>query len=122
VSPRVLVVEPRFELEGVEQVVAPDGEAAVALLQREWFDAVIIDLRREPLDGWCVLSAIGCWPTRPRLVAIVGERADIARAKSLGADRCTLAGTRLNLRALHAACRPHPETSSRSPKPSGVRA
>jgi len=122
VAPRVLVVEPRFELDGIEQVVAPDGEAAVALLQREWFDAVIIDLRREPLDGWCVLSAIGCWPTRPRLVAIVGERADIARAKSLGADRCTLAGTRLNVRALDQACRPHPETSSPDPTPSGVRA
>ena len=121
-SSRVLVVEPRFELDGVEQVAAPDGEAAVALLQREWFDAVIIDLRREPLDGWCVLSAIGCWPTRPRLVAMVGDRADIPRAKSLGADHCMLAGTSFNARALQAACRPHPETSSRSPKPTGVRA
>ncbi len=121
-APRVLVVEPRFELDGIEQIAAPDGEAAVALLQRAWFDAVIIDLRREPLDGWCVLSAIGCWPTRPRLVAIVGERADMARAKSLGADRCTLAGTRLNVRALHEACRLHPETSSPSPTQSGARA
>ncbi len=119
---RVLVVERRFELDGIEEVAAPDGEAAVALLQQEWFDAVIIDLRREPLDGWCVLSAIGCWPTRPRLVAIVGARADVSRAKALGADHCTLAGTRLNVRALHAACRPHPETTSPSPTPSGASA
>lgn len=121
-APRVLVMEPGFRLEGIEQVRAPDAEAAVGLLQREWFDAVILDLRREPLDGWCVLSAIGCWPARPRLVAIVGERRDIARAKSLGADRCTVAGTRLNLRALHAACQPHPESNSPNPTPSGARA
>jgi len=60
VAARVLVMEPGFRLDGIEQVRAPDGEAAVGLLQREWFDAVILDLRREPLDGWCVLSAIGC--------------------------------------------------------------
>jgi DNA-binding response OmpR family regulator len=120
VAPRVLVVEPRFELDGIEQIVAPDGEAAVALLQREWFDTVILDLRQEPLDGWCVLSAVGCWPTRPRLVAMVGDRADIARAKSLGADHCMLAGTSFNARALQAACQPHPETNSPRPTPNGV--
>jgi DNA-binding response OmpR family regulator len=120
VAPRVLVVEPRFELDGIEQVVAPDGEAAVALLQREWFDTVILDLRQEPRDGWCVLSAVGCWPTRPRLVAMVGDRADIARAKSLGADHCMLAGTSFNARALQAACQPHPETNSPRPTPNGV--
>ena len=120
--PRVLVIENGLELDGVEQVIAPDGEAAVALLQREWFDAVILDLRQEPLDGWCVLSAVGCWPERPRLIATVGDRADIARAKQLGADHCMLAGTNLNVRALHAACRPHPETNSPTPTRNGVSA
>jgi DNA-binding response OmpR family regulator len=120
VAPRVLVVEPRFELDGIEQVVAPNGEAAVALLQREWFDAVLLDLQQEPLDGWCVLSALGCWPTRPRLIATVGDRADIDRAKSLGADLCILAGTTFNARALEAACRRHPESNSPRPTPNGV--
>ena len=119
-APRVLVIETALDLDGVEQVVAPNGEAAVGLLQREWFDAVVLDLGKEPLDGWCVLSALGCWPTRPRLIATVPDRADVARAKSLGADLCVLAGTTFNARALQAACRPHPETSSPSPTPSGV--
>jgi CheY-like chemotaxis protein len=122
VAPRVLVIQRAFDVEGVEQVVAPDGEAAVALLQREWFDAVFVDLEQEPLDGWCVLSAVGCWPHRPRVIVTVADRADIPRAKSLGADHCMLAGTNLNVRALEAACRPHPETSSPRPTPNGVSA
>ncbi len=118
--PRVLVVHQGLALDEVEQVVAPNGEAALGLLQREWFDAVILALALEPLDGWCVLAALGTWDTRPRIIATVPERADIARAQSLGADLCVLAGTTVNARALQAACRRHPETSSPRPTPSGV--
>ena len=121
-APRVLVIQRGLEFDGIEQVVAPDGEAAVALLQREWFDAVLLDLDHEPLDGWCVLSAVGCWPARPRLIATVSERADVPRAEALGADHCMVAGTNLNARALQAACRPHRETDSPPPTPHGARA
>src|SRR5437763_16635179 len=110
--PRVLVVQTAHDLEEVEQVVAPDGEAALGLLQRQWFDAVVLDLALAPLDGWCVLAALGTWDSRPRIIATVADRADIARARSLGADLCVLAGTSLHARALQAACRRHPETTS----------
>ena len=98
--PRVLTVQRGLDTEDVEPVIAGDGEAALALLRRERFDAVVVDLGLAPLDGWCVLAAVGSRRERPRLVAIVADRADVARARLLGADSCVAAGTRLHARAL----------------------
>src|SRR5258708_4586412 len=105
--PRVLMVRRDVELEldgpdfdEVEPAIAPDGEAALAMLRREHFDAVLVDLALAPLDGWCVLAAVGSRAVRPRLVAIVADRADITRARILGADLCVAAGTQLHARAL----------------------
>jgi CheY-like chemotaxis protein len=105
VVPRVLMVQRDLyfdgpDLEDIEPAVAVDGETALACLRRERFDAVLLDLRLEPLDGWCVLAAVGGWPEKPRLIAVVGERGDIDRALHLGADLCVMAGTQLHARAL----------------------
>jgi CheY-like chemotaxis protein len=113
VAPRVLVVERGLDLGDVEQTVAPDGESALALLAHEAFDAVVLDLSLAPLDGWCVLAALGPGPDRPRVIAVVGGRADTARATALGADLCVLAGTTVHARALTPAWQRHHATSSR---------
>jgi DNA-binding response OmpR family regulator len=108
--PRVIMVRRDRELDEpdldepdvdeVEPAIAPDGEAALAMLRREHFDAVLVDLALAPLDGWCVLAAVGSRAERPRLVAIVADCADIPRARILGADLCVAAGTQLHARAL----------------------
>jgi DNA-binding response OmpR family regulator len=100
VVPRVLTVQHGPDVEDAEAVVAADGDAALTLLRQEPFDAVLLDLRLEPIDSWCVLAAVGSWAERPRLVAIVGARTDIGRALILGADLCVAAGTPLHARAL----------------------
>jgi CheY-like chemotaxis protein len=109
VVPRVLVVQQGpdvgdFDVEkaDVETVRATDGDDALALAAREPFDAVLLDLRLPPLDGWCVLAALGTWPDayRPRIITMVGDRGEILRARSLGADLCVTAGTNLHARAL----------------------
>ena len=88
------------DLEDVEAAIAGDGESALARLRRERFDAVLLDLRLEPLDGWCVLAAVGSWPERPRLIAVVADPGDVERALALGSDFCVAAGTQLHARAL----------------------
>ncbi|MDQ1476674.1 MAG: hypothetical protein QOE62_1903 [Actinomycetota bacterium] len=98
--PRVLTVQHGPDVEDAEAVVAADGDAALSLLRREPFDAVLVDLRLEPIDSWFVLAAVGSWAERPRLVVIVGARTDIGRALILGADLCVAAGTPLHARAL----------------------
>ena len=127
--PRVLTVQNGPDVEDTEAVVAADGDAALDLLRRERFDAVLLDLRLEPLDGWCVLAAVGSWPEKPRLIAVVGDRGDIDRALALGADLCVMAGTHLHARALSRSttampeemkCPQPPRTSSPRPTMSGV--
>jgi len=120
--PRVLVLQRRLDVDGVDQVVAADGDDALARFAQQPCAAVVVDLRLPPLDGWCVLAALGVLPDarRPRLVAVIGDRAEMPRARGLGAELCVLAGTPLHARALHPACRPRRATSSRPPMTSGV--
>ncbi len=126
---RVLVVGGGRVPDDVEQVVVPDGDAALALLDHEPFDAVVLDLALPPLDGWYVLAALGGRPPseRPRIVAAVPSRSDIPRARALGADLCVGAGTNLDARALERStkeitCRQPPATSFPAPMTSGVSA
>jgi CheY-like chemotaxis protein len=108
VVPRVLMVQRDLyfdgpDLEDLEPAIAADGETALSWLRQERFDAALLDLRLPPLDGWCVLAAVGSWPenaVKPRLIAVVGDRNDIDRALFLGADLCVMAGTQLHARAL----------------------
>ncbi len=126
---RVLVVVGGSVPDDVERAVAPDGDAALALLDREPFDTVLVDLALPPLDGWYVLAALGGRPPahRPRIVAAVRSRAEIPRARALGADLCVSAGTNLHARALERStkeitCRQPPATSFPAPTTSGVSA
>jgi CheY-like chemotaxis protein len=121
VVPRVLAVCTAPALDDVELVVAPDGDSAARYVLEEPFDAVYLDLAHPPLDGWVVLATIGAWAERPRLVAQIADRHDVARARLLGADHCVLAGTTMHARALQSAWQPHPATNCRRPTTSGAR-
>ncbi len=129
--PRVLTVQNGPSLEDVEAVVATDGDAALGLLRRERFDALIVDLGLAPLDSWCVLATVGNWVERPRLVAVVTDADHVGRALVLGADLCVMAGTQLHARALLAAteelpkemkCPQSPRQTSRRPTTVGASA
>lgn len=118
--PRVLAIQTTIDVEDVELAVAADGPAALSYLDREPFDAVVIDLALPPLDGWMTLAELGCRPDRPRVIAQVGDRADIPRAVALGADLCVLAGTTIHARALAPAWQTTTRTNFRRPTTSGV--
>ena len=99
----------------------PTATPRSALLRRERFDAVIVDLGLAPIDSWCVLATVGNWVERPRLVAIVTDPDHVGRALVLGADLCVMAGTQLHARALTRSTAkemkcPRPPTTS-SPRP-----
>src|SRR5438552_3283477 len=85
VVPRVLVVQRGLDVDGVEQAIAPDGDAALDLLDREPFDAVVLDLALPPLDGWCVLARVASRPGHPQVIAAVADDAEGERARRLGA-------------------------------------
>jgi CheY-like chemotaxis protein len=49
---------------------------------------VVVDLTLPPLDGWCVLAALGHEPIgrRPEIVVRVADHRQAERALRLGAD------------------------------------
>jgi DNA-binding response OmpR family regulator len=94
--PRALVVQSRPEvaravsasLAGAEvhAIVLPDGHAAVSAVETWDPHVVLIDLTLPPLDGWCVLAAVGALADRPLLVVRVADGTQVERAVLLGAD------------------------------------
>jgi DNA-binding response OmpR family regulator len=122
----VLVVQVEVDAPGVEQAVVSDGDTALTLLEREQFDAVVLDVSAPPLDGWVLLAALAAQWSRPRVVVVAAGPADRRRAAALGADVC-VSGTDGLARVLSAAskeqpCLPSPVRSFRAPMTSGVRA
>ena len=83
---RILVVHRALDVAGVEQQVASDGDAAIALVEEQPFDAVVLDLSLPPLDGWCVLARLGARTPRTRVIAAASDARDVVRARRLGAE------------------------------------
>jgi DNA-binding response OmpR family regulator len=76
--------------QGVEAIRAEDGADAVRLVRICDPDVVLVDLTLPPLDGWCVLAALGeARPgtrRRPEIVVRVADHSQAERALRLGAD------------------------------------
>jgi DNA-binding response OmpR family regulator len=76
--------------QGVEAIRADDGADAVRLVGICEPDVVLVDLTLPPLDGWCVLAALGEMPhglgRRPEIVVRVADHSQAERALRLGAD------------------------------------
>jgi DNA-binding response OmpR family regulator len=75
---------------GVEAIRADDGADALRLAAALEPEVVLIDLTLPPLDGWCVLAALGearHGPgRRPEIVVRVADHSQADRALRLGAD------------------------------------
>lgn len=95
--PRVLVVEDDPDLlvvlrvnlasAGLDPILAGDGRTAVARIQAERPDAVVLDVMLPGLDGWQVLEELhGLGDPVPVVVCSAKKNPeDIARAETLGA-------------------------------------
>jgi DNA-binding response OmpR family regulator len=95
--PRVLVVEDdpdllvvlRVNLEsvGIEPILASDGSTAIARIQAERPDAVLLDMMLPGLDGWQVLADLHQMNDPVPIVVCSAKKnpEDMARARELGA-------------------------------------
>jgi len=95
--PRVLVVEDDPDLlvvfrvnlvsAGLEPILAADGRTAVARIQAERPDAVLLDVMLPGVDGWQVLEALHAMgdPVPVIIASAKKNPEDIARAEELGA-------------------------------------
>jgi two-component system response regulator AtoC len=73
--------------DGIEAVVAADGAAARALLEREWFDGLVLDLRMPEIDGLTLLAWMReAGPQVPTIViSAYADVRDAVQAMKLGA-------------------------------------
>jgi DNA-binding response OmpR family regulator len=99
-KPRILIVEDhpliaelvetRLRIEGMHPVKAPGGREALALVGKEPFDAVILDIMMPDVDGYQVLQHIRSNPATVTLPVIFltakATPADIEKGLALGAN------------------------------------
>ncbi|PIQ79952.1 MAG: response regulator [Parcubacteria group bacterium CG_4_9_14_0_2_um_filter_41_8] len=79
----------KFTKEGLEVVVAVDGEDGVAKAQAGTFDIVLVDIIMPKLDGFAVLKQLREMPqykdTPIIMLTNLGQEEDIEKGKKLGA-------------------------------------
>jgi DNA-binding response OmpR family regulator len=97
---RAVVVQSRPELaralcdalaaHSIEALSAADSSEASQLVATCEPDIVLVDLTLPPLDGWCVLAALGRTAPgvehRPEIIVRVADHRQAERALRLGAD------------------------------------
>jgi two-component system sensor histidine kinase/response regulator len=99
-KPRILIVEDhpliaelvetRLRVEGMRPVHCPGGREALALLDQEAFDLVVLDIMMPEVDGYEVLQRIRSSPATARLPVIFlsakSSPADIEKGITLGVN------------------------------------
>lgn len=95
--PRVLIVEDDPDLlvvlrvnlvsAGIEPILAGDGHTAIARIEAERPDAVLLDVMLPGVDGWQVLEQLQARGNRVPVVVCSAKKNpdDMARAEELGA-------------------------------------
>ncbi len=79
----------KFQKEGLNIDVAPDGEAGVQMAQAAPYDIVLVDIIMPKLDGFAVLKRLREMPqyaqTPILMLSNLGQEEDIAKGRELGA-------------------------------------
>src|SRR5919201_3170694 len=76
----------RLETDGYDVMVAPDGEAALEMVQRVVPDLVYLDLRMPRLDGFSMLSALRADPATAHVPVIVLSNYDAPELRPQGME------------------------------------
>lgn len=96
-SPRVLIVEDdpdtlvilrvNLNAAGIEPILASDGRTAIARIEAEKPDAVLLDVLLPGIDGWQVLEELHATGNTVPVIVCSGKNnpQDIQRARDLGA-------------------------------------
>jgi two-component system, OmpR family, response regulator len=87
-KPMAHALQLKLQREGFDVDVAPDGEAAMAMLTKGTYDALILDLVMPKMNGFEVLEGIQELTTKPKVIVAsnLSQEQDAQRAKGLGAD------------------------------------
>ncbi len=107
---------------GYQAEVAGDGLEALAALQRQPYDVVLLDVQMPMMDGLEVARRVHAeWPPdrRPRLIAVTASAMPRDRESCLAAGMDDYLSKPLKLEELRQAlsrCRPSPQTAETAPE------
>jgi two-component system, cell cycle response regulator len=82
------LVDAQLRASGYRTIVAADGAEAIAAIEEQHPDLLIVDMMMPKMSGSEVLAVVRRQPERPRVIVISsrGREQDITRAFALGAD------------------------------------
>jgi len=85
----VTTISERLELRNIDNDWAVSGEEGLALLRRNHYDWVVVDLKMPGIGGFEAIKAIKREQPGTRIILLTGHSApeDLDRALVLGADR-----------------------------------
>lgn len=76
-----------YEMEGYEVLCAYDGEQALAILEKEEIDLLVLDVMMPELDGWEVLECVKRqYETKVLMLTALSDEYSEVRGLKLGAD------------------------------------
>lgn len=76
-----------YEMEGYEVLTAFDGEEALAVLEKEAVDLLVLDVMMPGLDGWDVLDCVKRqYETKVLMLTALGNEHSEVKGLRLGAD------------------------------------
>jgi DNA-binding response OmpR family regulator len=83
----LLVLRISLEASGFDTTLAADGATALARLQAERPDLMLLDLTLPIMDGWGVLAELSTRHDAPPVIVCTAKKSsrDVARAEELGA-------------------------------------
>jgi CheY-like chemotaxis protein len=92
--PKVLIVDDNpdiiallranLRMAGFETGEALNGEAALARIEEDRPDVILLDLMMPVLDGWGVLEALRDRPDRPAVIVVTATESDANQARAQG--------------------------------------
>src|ERR1700709_2332975 len=87
----VMILKDSLEFSGFEVVTAPDGSEALAAVDRENPELIVLDIGMPKLDGWEVCRRLKSDPKTKSIPVIIltayAQTSDQRKGMELGADR-----------------------------------
>jgi CheY-like chemotaxis protein len=80
----IALLRSNLRMAGFETGEALNGEAALACIEQDRPDVVLLDLMMPVLDGWGVLEALRDRPDRPAVIVVTATESDVNQERAQG--------------------------------------
>ena len=91
------IISRKFAAEECQLVHASDGESALAMVEKEMPDIILLDILLPRMDGYSVLEKLKSMPAVSHIPVLIlsnlGQKSDVEKGKALGAEKFIVKAT-----------------------------